>query len=133
MRCFHQFFSVWAVEKKTNFLLVKYRLFFLNLPFEKEIIIKILLKKSEFVIGETIWWIRYKYHIIIMACSPHFFTKKEYQAFTNLSSNQFVFEEKIIKTDKQTRLLKLVLIAQKKIVKTCIEQLINLNNKDAVK
>ena len=45
MRCFHQFFSVWAVEKKTNFLLVKYRLFFLNLPFEKEIIIKILKKK----------------------------------------------------------------------------------------
>ena len=38
----------------------------------------------------------------------------------------FTFEEKIIKTDKQTRLLKLVLIVQKKIVKTCIEQLINL-------
>ena len=38
----------------------------------------------------------------------------------------FTFEEKIIKTDKQTRLLKLVLIVQKKIVKTCIELLINL-------
>ena len=66
------------------------------------------------MIGETIWWIRYKYHIIIMACSPHVFTKKEYQIFTNLSTNQFTFEEKIRITDKQTRLLKLVLIVQKK-------------------
>ena len=57
---FHEFFSVWAVEKGNKLLIGSKQLFFLSLPVEKQQLDnKYLLQKfvdSEFEIGETIWW-----------------------------------------------------------------------------
>jgi hypothetical protein len=53
---FHEFFSIWAVEKENNFLLVQNSFFFQFASYEYS------LKKfvdSDFKIGETIWWMRY--------------------------------------------------------------------------
>ena len=58
---FHEFFSVWAVEKGNKLLIGSKQLFFLSLPVEKQQLDnKYSLQKfvdSEFEIGETIWWI----------------------------------------------------------------------------
>ena len=53
---FHEFFSIWAVEKENNFLLVQISFFFQFASFENSLKQFVDL---EFKLVDTIWWIRY--------------------------------------------------------------------------